>query len=164
MTDAPPASADWAFFLDFDGTLVDIAATPDKVLVTPALTATLRRLEQAADGAVALVSGRAIADLDRLLAPLRLPAAGQHGAERRAADGRVVSLPPCRALPDVVREIEAFVGGHPGTAIEHKGRAVALHYRGATAAGPAVLALLRRLEGDCGGELGLVDAKGGGEL
>ena len=76
----------------------------------------------------------------------------------------MVSLPPCRALPDVVREIEAFVGGHPGTAIEHKGRAVALHYRGATAAGPAVLALMRRLEGDCDGELRLIEGKMVAEL
>ncbi|WP_223861607.1 trehalose-phosphatase, partial [Geminicoccus harenae] len=77
-----------ALFLDVDGTLLDIAPTPDAVVVSDELKAVLAGLFAGAGGAVALVSGRTVADLDRLFQPLRLPVAGQHGAEWRiTADG-----------------------------------------------------------------------------
>ena len=86
----PPASRlDWAYFLDVDGTLIDIADTPDAVRVDSALLDLIARLQLASGGAVALVSGRALSFLDHRLGALRLPLAGQHGLERRDAAGRL---------------------------------------------------------------------------
>ena len=87
----PPLAADWAFFLDVDGTLLEHADTPDAVRVDGAMRRLLSDLQAGAGGALALISGRSVADLDRLFAPLALPAAGQHGAERRDGAGRVLA-------------------------------------------------------------------------
>ena len=89
---APPTNPDgagWALFLDFDGTLIDIAMTPDAVVVPSTLRAVLPACIDAFAGAVAIVSGRPISTLDALLGPLRLPAAGLHGLELRLPDGTV---------------------------------------------------------------------------
>jgi len=80
---------DWALFLDVDGTLLEIAAVPVAVCVPERAVRVLAALQQRLRGAVALVSGRRIVELDRLFAPLRLPVAGVHGAERRDAAGNV---------------------------------------------------------------------------
>jgi trehalose 6-phosphate phosphatase len=119
-----------ALFLDFDGTLVDIAPTPDAVVVPPGLTDALVRLAQRLHGAVALISGRPLAQLDQFLAPLRLPAAGIHGAERRRPDGIVErrALAELDAVADVAQRLAA---DRPGLLVERKPCAVALHYRGA---------------------------------
>ena len=85
----PPYSADWCFFLDVDGTLLEIAERPELVHVEDATRELLAGVRAAAGGALALISGRAVADLDVLFAPLVLPAAGQHGVERRDAQGRI---------------------------------------------------------------------------
>ena len=120
---------DWALFLDVDGTLVEIAATPTAVRVPARVIAAIDRARERLHGAVALVSGRSISDLDRLFAPLSLPAAGAHGAERRTAEGVVRSkrdgfkLTPARDL--LIR----WVTLHPGALLEDKGAALALHYR-----------------------------------
>ena len=91
------AQLSWAFFLDVDGTLLEYADRPARVRVSPELAETLARLVRASDGAVALVSGRAVSDVDRLFAPLTLPVAGQHGAERTAATtGTRCSQTRCR--------------------------------------------------------------------
>jgi trehalose 6-phosphate phosphatase len=127
---AVEAGPGWAFFLDVDGTLVEYADRPGSVQVSRALPETLARLVRASDGAVALVSGRALSDVDRLFAPLILPAAGQHGAERRRADGsyhRYAVRPD--ALPHVVAELAGFTARHPGILLEDKGLSVALHFR-----------------------------------
>ena len=80
----PPAPADdWALFLDVDGCLLDFADAPDAVTVPATLHATLQQLSQRLDGALALVSGRALLRIDELFAPMRLPVAGLHGLERR---------------------------------------------------------------------------------
>src|SRR6266404_3441076 len=85
MRDAfPKPQPNWALFLDVDGTLVPNAPTPAAVVVADDLPALLERLHDELGNALALVSGRSIADLDRLFAPARLPAAGQHGAELRS--------------------------------------------------------------------------------
>jgi len=134
MTDADRAlmdllgAPDCALFLDFDGTLVDIAPTPDAVVVTPQLLAALSALQARLDGRLALVSGRPIAELDKLLAPLVLPAAGVHGMERRMAGGPLQRLP----APDfslVRAQALALAGQHPGLWVEEKHGALALHYR-----------------------------------
>jgi trehalose 6-phosphate phosphatase len=120
----------FALFLDFDGTLVDIAERPDEVRVDPALPPALDRLQQRLDGALALVSGRPIAFLDQRFSPFRFDAAGLHGIEHRLA-GR---LSPCNPddhpvlRAEVARLVEATIA-HPGLLIEDKGCSVAVHWR-----------------------------------
>ncbi|EOA04096.1 trehalose-6-phosphate phophatase, biosynthetic [Herbaspirillum frisingense GSF30] len=117
-----------ALFLDFDGTLVELAPQPEEIVVPPELITLLQRLQQESDGALAIVSGRPLDQLDFFLAPLRLPAAGVHGAERRTADGRILQQP----VPDAhhLRErLLPLVQGNPGLQLELKRGALALHYR-----------------------------------
>src|SRR4051812_32553039 len=85
-----------AVFLDFDGTLVDIAPQPEAVIVPPALVATLEQLHRYLGGALALISGRPIEQIDAFLKPVILPAAGVHGTERRSAGGvfTLLNTPP----------------------------------------------------------------------
>lgn len=127
---APPYTRDSAFFLDIDGTLLDIAETPEAVHAEAADCRLLERLHAAAGGAVALISGRTLAKIDELFAPLKLPAAGQHGFERRDGEGRrrrhrfdATRLRPLAAL------LRQFAHEHPGVVFEDKGASVALHYR-----------------------------------
>ncbi len=118
----------WAVFLDVDGTLLDLGERPSDVMLRPGLTRTLEALRRVVP--VALISGRPIADLDRLFAPLSLPAAGQHGAERRSADGRLhrAKVSPA-ALAQARTLLTAWAGNHPGTLLEDKGVTLALHFR-----------------------------------
>lgn len=124
----PALDAGCALFLDVDGTLLEFAAHPRAVQVAPALLQLLERLHERFDGALALVSGRALADLDRLFAPLVLPAAGQHGAELRLPGGRRVSHAPAMA-DDVVAGLRRLAAAQPGLLLEDKGGSIALHYR-----------------------------------
>ena len=117
-----------ALFLDVDGTLLDIAPTPDAVVVTSELKVLLSKLYEKSAGALALVSGRAISDLDNLFDPIRLPTAGQHGAEWRL----VPDEDPRRltTLPEGLRNGAVAVAlQHPGMLAEDKGGAIALHVR-----------------------------------
>ncbi|HZG19459.1 MAG TPA: trehalose-phosphatase, partial [Herbaspirillum sp.] len=117
-----------ALFLDFDGTLVELAPQPEEIVVPPELITLLQRLQQESDGALAIVSGRPLDQLDFFLAPLRLPAAGVHGAERRTADGRIIQQP----VPDVHhlrQRLLPLVQSNPGLQLELKRGALALHYR-----------------------------------
>ncbi len=119
-----------ALFLDFDGTLAPIVADPAKVEVPKETLVVLGRLYAASGGAVAVVSGRPIAQLDRLLAPLRLPLAGVHGRERRSAERAVTTAPASGPeLEAAVATLENFARDHPGTLVEEKPGSVALHYR-----------------------------------
>lgn len=118
----------WALFLDVDGTLLDLAPRPDAVVVPPALLVALDRLHARLGGRLAVVSGRPVAQLDALLAPLRLPAAGVHGMERRGADGAIHVQPPPR-LYDVRTVAQGLAASHPGLWVEEKHGALALHYR-----------------------------------
>lgn len=115
-------------FLDFDGTLADIAPRPEAVVVPRDLIHTLHGLAQALDGALAIVSGRRLADLDRLLAPLDLPLAAEHGALRRVAGGRLSEAEP-PDLSDVTRAAEDLISLYPQLLMERKTSSVALHYR-----------------------------------
>jgi trehalose 6-phosphate phosphatase len=126
----PPYSPDCAFFLDIDGTLLEIAETPEAVRADAADQRLLERLHAAAGGAVALVSGRTLAMIDALFAPLRLPAAGQHGFERRDGEGRRRRhrFDASRLRP-IAAALEQFAQQHPGVVFEDKGASVALHYR-----------------------------------
>lgn len=128
MSELPLPGTACAVFLDFDGTLADIAAHPQAVTVHADIPPLLNSLAGALDGALAIVTGRPIAEIDHFLAPLQLPAAGVHGAERRAADGRWHRL-PAPQLDEVLPALRAFVAAHPGLLLEEKSSAVALHYR-----------------------------------
>lgn len=119
-----------AILLDVDGTILDLAPTPQAVRVPPRLREVLQRLRAQTGGAIALVSGRPVAALDRLFAPLRLPAIGGHGAELRPAldmdEPCSVSAPLDSRLK---RELTAIAEGKFGILVEDKGYALALHYR-----------------------------------
>ena len=125
----PPPSPDWAWFLDVDGSLIDIAATPSAILVPDGLAERLAALSARYDGAVALVSGRSIDNLRRLFDPFRPPAAGLHGLERVTADGRVIRPRQTAGLDDIRARLMAFAGAYDGLALEDKGLTLALHYR-----------------------------------
>jgi len=131
MPRLPPAPRlDWAYFLDVDGTLIDIADTPDAVRVDTALLDLIARLHRASAGAVALVSGRALSDLEHRLGALRLPLAGQHGLERRDAAGRLwIHAAPPEAKCAIKAELAPVLARHPGLLLEDKGLTLALHYR-----------------------------------
>jgi len=125
----PPPSSDGAWFLDIDGTLIEIPETPSATAAPSAVRELLEALSARAGGALALVSGRRIDNIRRLLAPFAPPTAGLHGLERVGADG-VVRRPPQNAgLDDIRARLMAFAGAYPGTAIEDKGLTLALHYR-----------------------------------
>ena len=126
----PPPRLDWAYFLDVDGTLIDIADTPDAVHVDDALLALIARLQRASGGAVALVSGRALSFLDHRLGALHLPLAGQHGLERRDASGRVwMHAAPPAARSAIKAALAPVLARYPGLLLEDKGLTLALHYR-----------------------------------
>lgn len=126
----PAARIEWAYFLDVDGTLLDIADTPDAVRVDTALLDLIARLYRESGGAMALVSGRAISDLERLLGALRLPLAGQHGLERRDATGRLwIHAAPPAAKCAIKEALAPVLARHPGLLLEDKGLTLALHYR-----------------------------------
>jgi trehalose 6-phosphate phosphatase len=126
----PPFERHWAFFLDLDGTLLEIEDTPDAVDADYSELALVGRLSRAADGAVAVISGRSLSRIDQILAPLVVPAAGQHGAERRDAKGlRHRHRFPANVLRPVAVGIRSFASRHEGLVFEDKGASVALHYR-----------------------------------
>ncbi len=134
----PPFDAKWAWFLDIDGTLLDIAAIPAAVKTGPSDTRLVTGLYSACGGALALISGRSIEGIDRLFYPLRLPAAGQHGIERRDAKGRILRHPfPEEAMRRAADEIRAFAEKREGLFFEDKGASLALHYRLAPHLAPA---------------------------
>jgi len=133
----PPPARDWALFLDVDGCLLDFADAPDAVSVPAGLHASLTALSQRLDGALALVSGRALAQIDALFAPLALPAAGLHGLERRH-DATHVALVVPPALAAILDEARQVVAAWPGSLVEDKGAAIALHWRAAPHAAGAL--------------------------
>lgn len=121
----------WALFLDIDGTLIDVAPTPDAVLVPLGLVQSLERVARLFDGAVALVTGRSVAAADQLFTPLKLVTSGVHGTELRAAIGgepTVLTKPiPSGLVEQVMRVAEAS----PAVLVEPKGTGLAVHYRNA---------------------------------
>jgi trehalose 6-phosphate phosphatase len=119
----------WALFLDVDGTLLHLAETPDTVRCSSDVLDVLSRLSKTYRGAVALISGRKIENLDQLFAPLQLPSAGLHGLEHRGADGHVTLLGEARALEHLRAPLHALAESRKGLIFEDKGRALALHFR-----------------------------------
>ena len=131
LSDRPAApQAPWCLFLDIDGTLLDIAPTPDAVKVDAPLLDLLRRLERACGGALALITGRPIAAVDALFEPLQLPVAGVHGFERRDAQGHYYRPGFVGTGLHFLRtEVTALAQSLQGVLLEDKGCAFALHYR-----------------------------------
>lgn len=127
---APEIEAGWALFLDLDGTLLDLAPTPDSVIVPPGLPVLLGRLASGLGGALAVVTGRARETADRLLRPWR-PAGGfSHGAELRDAAGRILDDRSVASVPPAwVAELARQAARWPGVIVERKPHGVALHYR-----------------------------------
>lgn len=125
----PVPDGNWCLFLDVDGTLLELADSPGGVTVDESLLPLLARLRSIAKGAVALVSGRTIESLDKLLGGAGLPVAGLHGCERRDADGRMHIAPIAREqLSDLRAGLGRLVTRHPGLLLEDKGAGVALHF------------------------------------
>ncbi len=126
----PAPDKSWALFLDIDGTLLELAPTPSAVVVPPDLPGLLTDLGRVLDGAVALITGRSLADVDTLFAPLTLTAAGQHGAEIRIAGRERERLGLGNGvLKELMPRIEAFAAARPGILVESKGMTIAVHCR-----------------------------------
>ena len=119
-----------ALLLDVDGTLIDIAPTPEAVHVPAMLCEALERLRDKSGGGIALISGRPLKSLDALFAPLQLPAAGSHGAEIRPRVGADGAEFDAACMPDAARAVFADMAGLiPGLRVEDKGFTLAFHYR-----------------------------------
>jgi trehalose 6-phosphate phosphatase len=120
----------YAFFFDVDGTLAAIQSRPEAVFIPEQVIAQLQQLSALSQGALALVSGRPIEQLDALAAPWYGPAAGVHGAERRDAEGNLqrISL-PVEVEQSLRAELQDAMACWSGTQLEVKGMAFALHYR-----------------------------------
>lgn len=118
-----------ALFLDLDGVLAPLAATPGAVQPDARRTAVLERISSRLGGRVAVVSGRPLAEIDRITGGAAGAASGVHGLERRDAGGALEHRAPAPALPDVTRALRAFAEPRPGVIVEDKRGAVALHYR-----------------------------------
>ena len=152
MSRPPPLDPSSALFLDVDGTLLEIAPRPELVRVPPGLPSLLARLADRRGGALAVISGRRIDDIDRCLRPWRGAAAGVHGGERRDAEGRLIASGDTTAdreaaaaldrLRPPLREMERR---HPGILLEDKGKTLAVHYRQAPDTEGEVRAAVERL-------------------
>lgn len=133
-----------ALFLDVDGTLIDFADDPAKVQLLPQVREAIGALSDRLGGAVALVSGRPLRQLDALFAPLRLPAAGLHGHEMRDEDAARADMPEADDtaswLHGLHQRATHMALSHPGVMVENKGVSMALHWRSAPESADAVLA------------------------
>jgi len=129
MFSVPQLTARHALFLDFDGTLVDIAAQPDHVRLEAEVARDLQALQQALGGALALVTGRALADIEPHLHPWQPALACEHGAHWREAGAAELRCAPALALQPVVQALQDWAAQYPGLLVEPKRAGVALHYR-----------------------------------
>jgi trehalose 6-phosphate phosphatase len=130
MPTLPPPSLNWCLFLDVDGTLIELTDSPLETVADAPLKDLLRSVAERLGGALALVSGRSIRYLDELFAPLRLPAAGLHGVERRKGSGILHGASFADSRLDPARAaLRSLAETHPGMLIEDKGRTLAAHFR-----------------------------------
>ncbi len=142
-----------ALFLDVDGTLLDIALTPDQVVVPPGLVELLLRVSKGLDGALAILTGRQLGEIDALLAPAEFVGGGVHGAELRTAPGGPI-IRVATAIPEaLVAELTALAERMPGIITEPKGPGLAVHYRLAPDLKPVIEAELRKLLPQYGDDL-----------
>jgi trehalose 6-phosphate phosphatase len=138
-----------AILLDIDGTLLDLAPTPREVWVPPGLSNSLNRLLEKTSGALALVSGRSLNDIDLIFAPDQFPAVGGHGAEMRLmADREAVATHAPPMDRELKRRLAAIAKLSPGILLEDKGYSLALHYRLAPHAEKAIYAAVSLIRAD----------------
>src|SRR5260221_2204692 len=138
-----------AILLDIDGTLLDFAPTPREVWVPPGLSKTLNRLIEKTSGALALVSGRSLNDIDLIFAPDQYPAVGGHGAEMRlSADAEAVATHAPPMDKELKRRLAAIAKLSPGILLEDKGYSLALHYRRAPHAEKEIYAAVSLIRAD----------------
>ena len=140
---ALPALERAALFFDVDGTLLDIRPEPRDVVSDADLLGLLERLSARCQGALALVSGRSLADIDRIFSPLKLIAVGLHGAEIRDASGAERRADP-RIMDHARKPLRDFVAAHEGLMLEDKGATLAVHYRKRPDLGAEALSFLLR--------------------
>jgi len=144
-----PHLSETAVLLDIDGTLLDLAPTPREVWVPPGLAKTLHRLHRRTNGALALVSGRSLNDIDLIFAPDQFPAVGGHGAEMRLeADSEAVAAHAPPMDKELKRRLAAIARLSPGILLEDKGYSLALHYRLAPHAEKAIYAAVSLIRAD----------------
>jgi trehalose 6-phosphate phosphatase len=139
-----------ALFLDFDGTLVELADSPGAIRVSEALRPLLERLSARLGGRLALVSGRAIGDLDKHLGRCGIAVSGSHGLELRFADGTELPLAAPVGLASARRELAGFASADPRLLVEEKPASIALHYRRAPERAGEAEALAEDLAGRTG--------------
>ena len=140
----PPLAPEQALFLDFDGTLVELAAAPDLIMVSPALPSLIASVAERLGGALAIVSGRPVEALGRFLDPFAGILIGQHGFECRGADGKLTRRPAPPALAPIRAMLVEFATRHPGLRLEDKGGTLSLHFRAMPALADACRRLARR--------------------
>lgn len=157
----PPAlQSDWALFLDFDGTLVPIAPTPSLIQVEPTLADMLARVADYLEGAMAVVTGRPIAEIDHYLTPLHIAVAGLHGLELRQLDDSIERDSNSTPQINQARQIlHAFVEQYPDVLLEDKQLSLALHYRSAPYQEAACLTIGEQAVANSGGQLTLLHGK-----
>ncbi len=139
-----------AIFLDIDGTLLEIADTPDGIVVPDGLCAALTRLSRRLDGAVALVTGRSIATVEQLFPGVPVVVNGLHGAEWRDANGQSHGAGVTPRLMAAKQRLQGQVAQWPGVIFEDKGAAFAAHYRLSPPSEPMVRRLMQALAADVG--------------
>jgi trehalose 6-phosphate phosphatase len=166
VTAPPKLDREAALLIDVDGTLLEIAPRPDLVEVPPGLPDLLHRLAGERGGALALITGRPVADLDRLFRPWHGAAAGLHGIERRTVEGNWAAggdseadRAAAAALESLRPELADLVKRQPGIWLEDKGRTLALHYRAVPEAGAAIRDAAVRLLREHGDALRLIPGK-----
>ena len=145
----PIPRSNWALFLDIDGTLIEIAARPSAVVVPKTLPPLLTALSERLGGALALVSGRRLDDIDRMMAPYRFPCAAEHGAILRFADGSARIQQDDYVVPERLREkLREAAARWPGAGVEEKTFNIVIHYRQAPSRADEIHAFIESLVAD----------------
>lgn len=164
IRDTAPTESEIALFLDFDGTLVEIAPVPDAVQLDRQVAPALESLRASLGGALALVSGRPVSFLDEVLAPYRFDAAGLHGAQIRI-DGEIRSQSAVpEAMREATRDLVRFANSHVGIIVEDKRISIALHWRLAPTLKDEALELMRSVAARMGPAVRLQEGKSVAEL
>jgi len=156
----PPPLTSWAYFFDIDGTLVDIAPSPSEIVLELDLHALIHQLYEATGGALALISGRSIADVDSIFGETLLPIAGQHGLERRSPAGKITRHDIIAEKLDFARtRLAEAIARHPDLVLEDKGLSLALHYRAVPALASFAHRTMRAIAAATGAEFALQSGK-----
>ena len=156
----PAPDLGWAYFFDIDGTLADLAPTPSEIRLEHDLHQLIRELHRESGGALALVSGRAIDDVDTIFGTPHLPVAGNHGLERRNAEGRISHHDATSEKLEQARaRLSDVASRHDGLTLEDKGLSLALHYRAAPALASFAHRTMRAVHGHMGAEYAILTGK-----